>query len=260
MAEEAKEAEEAATAEGEEPTEVTADADEDSAGSKIVTALIVIVIVAIWLAIFAVLIKLDVGNFGSGILYPVLKDVPVVNKILPEPKDRKDDEGYINNLQEANARIQQLERQLASTDSSGTANEDEIEKLKKENARLKKFEDEQQAFVRRVNEYDENVIYSSDPIDAEAYRVYYSEIGEDNAEKIFKKVAKQYLYKQEVRDQADIFSKMQPANAARVLETMTGDLDLIADILNSMQNSKKSAILDQMDSLVVAQIETKLTR
>ena len=58
---------------------------DESTGSKIVTMLIVLVIVVIWLAIFGVLIKLDVGNFGSEVLYPVLKDVPVVNMILPEP-------------------------------------------------------------------------------------------------------------------------------------------------------------------------------
>ena len=52
---------------------------EESTGSKLVTALIVIVIVAIWLLIFGVLIKLDVGNFGSSVLTPVLKDVPVLN-------------------------------------------------------------------------------------------------------------------------------------------------------------------------------------
>lgn len=55
---------------------------DESTGSKIVTVLIVLVIVVIWLAIFGVLIKLDVGNFGSEVLYPVLKDVPVVNMIL----------------------------------------------------------------------------------------------------------------------------------------------------------------------------------
>ena len=49
--------------------------NDESAGSKIVTVLIVTVIVLIWLGIFGVLIKLDVGNFGSEVLYPVLKDV-----------------------------------------------------------------------------------------------------------------------------------------------------------------------------------------
>ena len=58
-------------------------AQEESAGSKLLTFLIVFVIVVIWLALFGVLIKLDIGNFGSEVLSPVLKDVPVVNKILP---------------------------------------------------------------------------------------------------------------------------------------------------------------------------------
>ena len=40
-------------------------------------------IVIVWLAVIAVIIKLDVGGFGSNVLTPVLKDVPVLNKILP---------------------------------------------------------------------------------------------------------------------------------------------------------------------------------
>ena len=65
---------------------VTTD-DNEGSGSKVVTALIAIVIVLIWLAVFAFLIKLDVGGIGSNVLYPVLKDVPVVNKILPAPSE-----------------------------------------------------------------------------------------------------------------------------------------------------------------------------
>ena len=56
--------------------------ENESGGSKLVTALIAIVIILIWLAVFAFLIKMDVGGIGSKVLYPVLKDVPVVNKIL----------------------------------------------------------------------------------------------------------------------------------------------------------------------------------
>ena len=41
-------------------------------------ALVTLFIVCIWIAIICLLIKLDVGGFGSSILYPVLKDVPVV--------------------------------------------------------------------------------------------------------------------------------------------------------------------------------------
>ena len=63
---------------------------EEKIGSKILSGIIVILIVVVWLAIFGILIKLDVGNFGSNILRPVLKDVPIINKILPDaPEEEK---------------------------------------------------------------------------------------------------------------------------------------------------------------------------
>ena len=62
-------------------------AEEEKSGSKVVTVIIALLIVFIWLAVFALLIKLDVGGFGSGILRPLLKDVLIVNLILPEATD-----------------------------------------------------------------------------------------------------------------------------------------------------------------------------
>ena len=56
------------------------DADE---GGGLATFLATILIVAVWLAVIGIIIKLDIGGFGSNVLTPVLKDVPIVNKILP---------------------------------------------------------------------------------------------------------------------------------------------------------------------------------
>ena len=33
--------------------------------------------------------KMDVGGFGSNVLTPILKDVPVINKILPSKVQQK---------------------------------------------------------------------------------------------------------------------------------------------------------------------------
>ena len=63
--------------------------DREKGGSRIVTVLIALAIIAIWLVIFACLIKFDVGGIGSNVLYPVLKDVPVVNRILPTPSEEE---------------------------------------------------------------------------------------------------------------------------------------------------------------------------
>lgn len=78
-------------------------AQEESGGSKLLTILIVIAIVLIWLGIFGVLIKMDVGNFGSEVLAPVIKDVPVINRILPDDGSNNQANGYTN-IDEANAR------------------------------------------------------------------------------------------------------------------------------------------------------------
>ena len=56
----------------------------------LLTVLIVFLIVLIWLAILALLIKFDVGGLGSGVLRPVLKDIPVVNRILPDVSEEQE--------------------------------------------------------------------------------------------------------------------------------------------------------------------------
>lgn len=233
---------------------------EESTGSKLVTALIVLVIVVIWLLIFGVLIKLNVGNFGSDVLYPVLKDVPVLNWILPEVEDDSaQSTGEYDNLTEANARIKELENQLAATESSGAANGDEIEDLKAEVERLKKFEENQNQFAQRVKEFDENVVYNDKAPDVEEYKTYYEGINPDNAEEIYRDVVKKFEYTQEIKDQADMYGKMEPERAAAILEEMANDLSLVASILDSMQSSKSAAILQNMTATTAAQITTKMT-
>ncbi|MCH5264869.1 MAG: hypothetical protein J1F02_03145 [Lachnospiraceae bacterium] len=235
--------------------------NEEGAGSKIVTMLIVVVIILIWLGIFGVLIKLDVGNFGSDVLYPVLKDVPVVNWILPKPEDgdvAETTEEY-DNLTEANARIRELESRLAANSSADSANSSEIEELQAEINRLKKFEENQKQFAERVRKFDENVVFNSKAPDTSEYKAYYEEIEPDNAEDIYKEVCRQYEYNQEIRDQADTYAKMEPAAAAAIMEEMNNDLTLIASILDCMQTSKSALILANMQPTTAAQVTTKMT-
>lgn len=66
------------------------------------------------------MIKMDVGNFGSEVLAPVIKDVPVINRILPDDGSNSQTNGYTN-IDEANARIKQLENELASLKSTNSA-------------------------------------------------------------------------------------------------------------------------------------------
>ena len=57
---------------------------EEEGGSRLAVFFVTLVIIVIWLAILALLVKMDVGGFGSTVLQPLLKDVPYVNRILPD--------------------------------------------------------------------------------------------------------------------------------------------------------------------------------
>ena len=81
-------------------------------GSKVMGFLVAIIIIAIWLAIFAILIKMDVGGIGS-MLRPYLKNVPGISMILPDATDEEvaEEEGsQYKTLSEALARIKELEK------------------------------------------------------------------------------------------------------------------------------------------------------
>ncbi|MCR5095057.1 MAG: hypothetical protein K6B72_13900 [Lachnospiraceae bacterium] len=69
-----------------------ADLDAEDVGSGFATFVITLLIVFMWLAIMALLIRLDIGGLGSQVLAPVLGRVPVINKILPEGSIPQDEE------------------------------------------------------------------------------------------------------------------------------------------------------------------------
>lgn len=233
-------------------------AQEESAGSKLLTFLIVFVIVIIWLAIFGVLIKLDVGKFGSEILYPVVKDVPIVNKILPDVGEEAPTNAYTD-IDEANAKIRELEQELAALKGTNSASADEVAELKAEVARLQKFEEQQKAFEQRVREFDEEVVYADNAPDISEYQKYYEQIEPDNAAAIYKQVVEDLQYSAKITKQATMYGKMEPAQAASILETMSGDLSLVASILDCMSESKSAEILANMSPETAAQITTKMT-
>ena len=232
----------------------------EGSGNKVLSVLIALVIVCIWLFIFAVLIKMDVGGFGSKVLSPILKDTPIINRILPGYLAYKDEEGNTyKNLDQAMTKIKELEDQIASMSSAGSANNDYITDLEAENARLKVFEQEQKDFQQRVAEFDEKVVFNDRAPKIEEYKSYYEQINPDNAADIYQKVIEQMQVDQIIIDQADRFTKMDPAKAAEVLEVMTGDLDLVCKILENMKPDQSAAILQEMSSEYAAKITKKST-
>lgn len=234
--------------------------ENEKKGSKIVSFLIALVIVIIWLAAFALLIKMDVGGFGSRVLAPVLEDVPIINKILPGGGGYTDSEGNTyKSLDEAMARISELELQLDSMNSSGAANSDYIAQLEAEIARLKTFEEEQKAFEERVAAFDKEVVFADKAPDIEEYKKFYEGINEENAAKLYQQVIEQLQVDANMKEQGERFAKMDPAAAAQILSEMTGDLDLVCGILKSMKTQQSAEIIANMSSEFAAKVTKKMT-
>lgn len=238
-------------------------AEEEKSGNKVVTVVIALLIVFIWLAVFALLIKLDVGGFGSGVLRPLLKDVPIVNRILPEGTEEEiaEEENYeYTNLEEANEKIKELQLKLEANANEEYANSDYVAELKKEIERLQKFEDEQKEFQKRVKQFNREVVFGDKAPDITEYQKYYEGIDAENAAELYQMVIEQLQVDQKVVDMADRYAKMEPDSAAQVLELMTaGDLQLVCDILSQMKPNVSSLILAEMDTATAAKITKYMT-
>ena len=171
------------------------EAELDDEGGGLSAFLVTFIIVIVWIGILCLLIKLDIGGFGSNVLAPVLKDVPVLNKILPaESVISTDDEeayGGYTSLKEAVDYIRELELELAQAQSTSNMDTEEMERLQAEVDRLQTFEDRQVEFDRIQTEFYNEVVYAENGPGPEEYQKYYELIDPTNAEYLYKQVVEQ---------------------------------------------------------------------
>lgn len=230
--------------------------EEESSGSKIAVILATIVFIAIWLAILALIIKMDIGGFGSTVLQPILKDVPVINKILPETeKEPVVDAQYpYTTLDEAIARIKELEVELSNSQSQSQGNSDYVAQLEAEVERLREFENEQSAFEEEKTKFYKEVVFNENAPDISEYKAYYESIDPANAEVLYKQVVQQQEADAEIEEYAKTYSEMKPKQAAAIMEAMQDNLKLVVKILENMETDARSDILAAMNAEVAARI------
>ena len=234
--------------------------DEDKEGNGFVTFLATVFIVLLWLAVVVVVIKLDVGGFGSSVMTPILKDVPVLNLILPKSSNTitNDPDSYngYSSLEDAVNQIAILELQLDTLQTANAAKDEQITELNAEVTRLKEFEKMQVEFQRIRNEFYEEVIYAENGPGAEEYRKYYEEMDPTTAEYLYKQVVAQLEADAEIQKFAQAYSEMKPKQAAGIIEAMTDadGLQLAARILEAMSSEDRGKILGVMNSEVAAKL------
>lgn len=233
--------------------------DEQIDGNSVSVVIVTLFIIAIWLGILGLLIKMDVGGFGSNVLTPIFKDIPVINMILPsesavETAKKEETYGGYNSLKDAVEQIKKLELQIDQLQSSNTTYVEQIEALKAEVKRLKTFEDNQVAFQDIKEEFYQEVVYAENGPGADEYQKYYEEMDPTTAEQLYKQVIQSEAVDKKMKEYATTFSKMQSTEAAKILGSMTDNLELAAQILESLGVEDRGAIMGAMDPAVAARI------
>ncbi len=237
--------------------------DEQIEGTNASVVVVTLFIIFIWLGILCLLIKMDVGGFGSNILKPILQDIPVVNKILPSESETetKDEQAYggYNSLKEAVDEINRLEKQMEQLQNTNATYSEQIDVLQAEVERLGTFEARMDAFQEVKERFFEEVVYAENGPGPEEYRKYYEEMDPATAEALYKQVIQSEAVSARMKDYAATFSGMEAADAADILENMTDSLELAAEILDTLDATSRGAIMAEMDPAVAARV-AKLLR
>lgn len=234
---------------------------DEKKGNPIITAIIAILIIVLWLGLFALCIKLDVGGFGSSVMRPIFKDVPVIKEILPAEKV-KDDEYPYKSLAEAINYIKELESQIKVLKDEASADAETIADLEAEIQRLKAFEESQLAFEKLKEEFYDEVVFGDNALSYEEYKKYYESINPDYAEVLYKQVLEKYMYDERYADLANVYAEMKPKQAAAALYEMTGNLEVVVAILQNMEVDDRAEILNALsttDAVFCAKITVMLS-
>lgn len=220
-------------------------------GGKLSSVFIVVIIILVWLAIIAALIKFDVGGFGSSVLHPILKDVPVLSAILPDVDDGDIDtkEYPYKSLADAIKYIKELEVEIQNDKDKITEQAEEIADLQAEINRLKEFETNQESFKTLKEQFYDEVVFGTNALSFEEYKKYYESIEPEYAEKLYKQVLAEYLVDERYKELADAYANMKPKKAAAAIYEMTGNLETVVAILQCMTPEARAAILDALSDI-----------
>ncbi len=228
--------------------------------NKITATIVLLLILFVWLAIFAVLIKLNVGSFGTTVR-PVLKDIPYINMILPEPSEAElayDSEYPYKSLKDAMNKIEELEVANDKLSLELEEYKNTNSKLEEELKSLEELKKQSDTFNQRVLEFDRQVVLGDKALTAEEYKKFYESINPDNAEIIYRQVVGSLEEEKEIKEKAAIYSQMDKRAAARIFETLSTDPELLIDILSNMATADASGILGEMDPELAGKLTKEL--
>lgn len=235
----------------------------EKSDNKLVTIIFAVLTILVWLTIFCVMVKLDVNGFGTKVMRPIFKDVPIINLILPEATDEElisEENLPYRNLSEAIDYIKELELQIQGYQEENIEQESQIADLQTEVARLQEFERIWQDFQQEREAYYQEVVLGNGTEMMTSFREWYENMDAETAEKIYRQVIERFEQLKLEEEFVSTFEEMDADQAAAIFVEMSGDLDTVVKILRSLKADARSAILSAIaaDDAVYAAKLTQL--
>lgn len=205
-------------------------------------------------------IKFDIGSIGSKYVAPIIRDIPVLNNILPPIVEETSTELEVDpysfeTTDEAVERLKVAEQLLKEKELEVESLTEKIDLLEKEVQRLVQFEENQVQFEADKEAFDNEVVFSNNSLNIEEFQKYYEQINPENAATIYAEVIERQQYNEEVSKVALPYQEMKPGQAAAILSEMTSTkMDMVVQILNNIESGQQGDILGAMEPKTAARI------
>lgn len=203
----------------------------------------------------AALIKFDVGGLGTTVIGPVIKDVPVLNMILPEMPEisEEDVEAYnFETVEEAVEILKITEKMLMEKSEEAENIGEQLSDLTAEVERLRIFEANQVQFQEDKAQFDE--LLATTPA-AIVYTEWFEKMYPENAVALYESMIGEVVFDETLKETVDIYQNMKPAQAAPVLESMSvTQMDQVAAIIKGVSPDQAAKIMGLMEPRTAARI------
>lgn len=230
----------------------------------------ILLAVTIIFGIWAYFIKSN--KFGLGEKYRgSLKNIPLVNMVLPPNPDpeaaeymsdaqlaekyeeyRKKNKEYLKKIEEQKTIIGDLQKYKDNEQSMRSGNQNLRSFLEEERKRIdserKQLQSDKLKFAVDVKNADKK-----------GFTEYYEKMDKETAKQVYEKVLKENQASKEVKDYIKMFETMEPASAAKVLESMgVSNLDLVANIIKLMKKQTAAEIMANMDEVFAGNVADRI--
>jgi len=230
----------------------TAPASDMKAPRKGKVGLIILLSLIALILTFIVLTALNVFGLRDNILYPALRNVPLVGNMIPSPA-YGEAEGYdlTAAMAELEAETQDLAAQNASLEAQLENLTGVIEQLERENERLAGYAAAQEEHMA-AREAFYNEVLAENP---DAFINFYATMNPEIAHDQFISLSRAQFEDERWLNYLASWNNMNPAQVAAVVESMrTTDMSLITVVMAELPVAFRGSVLNLMDAEAAAAI------